>query len=104
MLLLLWMLAGRRMRRVPEQIRMWTWGGTLLGGFAFSPAISDTPAQKIGACFSLVPVAGRRLAGTLRSAAWPERCPAPQPAAAAPAMRDEKARRRLTTFSGRGRG
>ena len=55
-LLLGWMVLGRRMRRVPEQIWMWAWGGTLLGGACFlAILLSGAPAPKIGAFFGLSP-------------------------------------------------
>lgn len=55
-LLLGWMLLGRQMRRVPEQIWMWAWGGTLLGGFCFlAILLTGAPAPRIGAFFGLSP-------------------------------------------------
>jgi hypothetical protein len=54
--LCLWMMAGRRMRRVPETMWVWAWAGTLLGGLCFvSILITHTPAEKIGFMFGWPP-------------------------------------------------
>jgi hypothetical protein len=49
--LLLWMFAGKRLRRVPET--MWLWAGTLLGSLCFlSILITQTPAPRSVLCLA----------------------------------------------------
>ncbi len=54
--LLLWTLAGKRLRRAPETMSVWAWAGTLLGSLCFaSILITGTPAPKIGFMFGWPP-------------------------------------------------
>jgi hypothetical protein len=54
--LLLWMLAGKRLRRVSETMWVWAWAGTLLGSLCFvSILLTGTPAPKIGFVFGWPP-------------------------------------------------
>ena len=65
--LLLWMLAGKRMKRVPETMWVWAWSGTTVGVLCFvSMLITGTWADKVGFVFGWPPsVVGGLLAASV---------------------------------------
>ena len=54
--LLLWVLAGKRIKRVPETMWVWAWGGTTIGLICFvSMLVTETRTDKVGFFFGWPP-------------------------------------------------